>query len=943
MKKSVYLFKSLLLLLLFFGSTQLYANVYEYYVKPAATGTGLGDSFANAFGSLQEALTVASSTGGKIYVAKGTYLPTNQFDFDASGGTNPREVTFQIPNGVEVYGGFAGTETTIDQAVLDARNFTANTTILSGDIGTVGDNADNAYHVVYTKNVSSNAKVNGFTITGGNANGSSVNNRGAGWYNNGSRVGNISNPSLTNITFSQNTATDAGGGMYNDGFRSGRSNPSLVNCSFSQNTASVGGGMYNDGNEGTSNPSLVNCSFFQNTAGSGGGIYNYGYNFGTSSPSLVNCSFSQNTANNFGGGMSNDGSSEGNSNPSLVNCSFFQNMAVNGGGMYNNGGSGGMTNPQITNSIFWGNTATAGGKSWFNNTANPNVSYSLVEEATLPISTTTTGGNNILGQDPLFVDAANGNLNLRTCSPAIDNGNNTINSSVTDLAGNPRKFNTTIDRGAYEYQGVPTPTKSFFVKIGGSDTNTGANFVNAFATLQKALSNSCSGDKIYVAKGTYLPTNQFDFDGLGADPREVNFQIPNNVEVYGGFAGTETTIDQAVLDGRNFSTNTTILSGDIGTVGNITDNAYHVIYTKNVSSNTKVNGFTITGGNADGVGSPNDFGAGWYNDGNGVGNTSNPSLTNIIFSQNTTAYDGGGMYNNGEGSGNSSPSLVNCSFFQNTAGSAGGGVYNYGYDGNSSPSLVNCSFSQNTANGNGGGMFNFGAAGTSSPSLVNCSFSQNTANGDGGGMFNFGAFTGNSSPSLVNCSFSQNSADDGGGGMYNFGNSGISSPQITNSIFWGNTASGNPNSWFNNNATPNVSYSLVEEATLPISTTTTGGNNILGQDPLFVDAANGDLSLQTGSPAIDTGNNAVASSGTDLAGNPRIFNTTVDMGAYEFTIVTILAEAYVRATGGNDSNTGVDFANAFATLQKALSVVGTGSKISAIPNVKKILFIFEFL
>ena len=51
-------------------------------------------------------------------------------------------------NGVAIYGGFAGTEepATFD---LDDRDLTANETILSGDIGTPGNNADNCYHVFY--------------------------------------------------------------------------------------------------------------------------------------------------------------------------------------------------------------------------------------------------------------------------------------------------------------------------------------------------------------------------------------------------------------------------------------------------------------------------------------------------------------------------------------------------------------------------------------------------------------------------------------------------------------------------------------------------------------------------------------------------------------------------------------------------------------------------
>jgi hypothetical protein len=61
-------------------------------------------------------------------------------------------------------------------------------------------------------------------------------------------------------------------------------------------------------------------------------------------------------------------------------------------------------------------------------------------------------------------------------------------------------------------------------------------------------------------------------------------------------------------------------------------------------------------------------------------------------------------------------------------------------------------------------------------------------------------------------------------------------------------------------------------------------DSCITSDPLFVDAENGDYHLQSGSPCIDVGDNSLVPAGTstDLDGNPRIQNGTVDMGAYEF-------------------------------------------------------------
>ncbi len=182
---------------------------------------------------------------------------------------------------------------------------------------------------------------------------------------------------------------------------------------------------------------------------------------------------------------------------------------------------------------------------------------------------------------------------------------------------------------------------------------------------------------------------------------------------------------------------------------------------------------------------------------------------------------------------------------------------------NSNPTLTNCIFSGNSADG-GGGMQN---EKNSSPTLTNCRFNGNSAvEWEGGGMANF-----DSSPTLTNCTFSGNSAGEAGGGMHNGGKN-SSSPTLTNCILWGNT----PDEV--KGGTPTITYSDVQGGTgQPWF-----GAGCIDTNPLFVDA--GDLRLSPGSPCIDTGDNSVVQVGTDLDGNPRIFNNIVDMGAYESQI-----------------------------------------------------------
>jgi len=134
------------------------------FVNSTAGGANDGTSWADAYTEVQSALANAGCS--EVWVAAGTYTPT-------SG--NDRTATFQLLNGVALYGGFAGTETARDQ-----RNPAANDTILSGDIGTPGDKSDNSYHVVTGSGTNSSAVLDGFTATAGNANGDFPVNAGAG-------------------------------------------------------------------------------------------------------------------------------------------------------------------------------------------------------------------------------------------------------------------------------------------------------------------------------------------------------------------------------------------------------------------------------------------------------------------------------------------------------------------------------------------------------------------------------------------------------------------------------------------------------------------------------------------------------------------------------------------------------------------------------------------
>ena len=234
------------------------------YVDVEATGANNGTSWEDAYTDLQPALDGAA-IGDQIWVAEGTYTPSHEF----SPG-DPRSATFQLKNGVALYGGF---DPGSGDADWEDRDWAGNVTILSGDIGMAGDPGDNSYHVFYhppEPALDGSAILDGFTISGGNADGDWPHYSGGGIFNDGA------SPAVSNCTFANNSASHRGGGMYNF-FAS----PTVTNCAFSGNSASLGGGMHNND---LAFPKVTNCTFSGNSATRGGGMYNY-----HSSPLLTNC------------------------------------------------------------------------------------------------------------------------------------------------------------------------------------------------------------------------------------------------------------------------------------------------------------------------------------------------------------------------------------------------------------------------------------------------------------------------------------------------------------------------------------------------------------------------------------------------------------------------------------------------------------------------------
>ncbi|MHC4693839.1 MAG: choice-of-anchor Q domain-containing protein [Planctomycetota bacterium] len=294
----------------------------------------------------------------------------------------------------------------------------------------------------------------------------------------------------------------------------------------------------------------------------------------------------------------------------------------------------------------------------------------------------------------------------------------------------------------------PSTADIIFVDADAAGANDGSSWADAFNSLQDALAVAQSGDEIRAAEGIYKPDH-----GVGIPPnyREATIQLKNDVAIKGGYAG----FSEPDPDTRDIKVYESILSGDLASndvdVNDASDlpdearraeNSYHVV-TYNRTGSTLLDGFTITGGNANGPGYPiyHNRGGGMYNlDGR-------PTLANCTFTRNYANWRGGGMYNSGI-----SIQLINCDFTENMA-DYGGGISNF----RSNMVLYNCMFRNNSSVRGGGGMYN---QWSSSLILTSCIFSDNSS-GSGGGIFNI-----ESSSRMTNCIFSGNRAKLSGGGIY---------------------------------------------------------------------------------------------------------------------------------------------------------------------------------
>jgi len=433
------------------------------HVDIDATGANNGKSWSDAYNFLQDALAEAkySKEPVEILVAQGVYKP----DRGRGQTAGDRMATFQLINGAEIKGGYAG----FGEPNPNERDIEGYKTILSGDLAgndvNVNDPCDlldeptrseNSYHVVSITNCDHTTILEGFTINGGNASSTYPNDLsfGGGIYN------YQSSATLVDCTFSGNSAGWNGGGIWSFGeficspllgdlnedcvvdwedvraFCLDWLEPACLVPGCNADLDGVDGVNMSDlallasnwyverEQPSTRNPTVTNCTFSDNLAGwYGGGMYNEN----GSNPTVTNCAFNRNSSDWRGGGMVNVYSS-----PTITHCTFSGNRGSlsGGGGMYNYQG-----NPIVTQCTFIGNSSGDGGGMW-NYQSSPTVT-----NCTFSDNSTLVGGGmvNDYNSNPTVTDctfinntASYNGAGMTNClsSPTVTNCNFIGNTAV---------------------------------------------------------------------------------------------------------------------------------------------------------------------------------------------------------------------------------------------------------------------------------------------------------------------------------------------------------------------------------------------------------------------------------------------------------------------------------------------------------------------------------
>ena len=273
-----------------------------------------GSKWPQAFTDLQDAIAIADY-GDSIWVAEGTYFPTKE---------DSRSAYFELKNGVKVFGGFNATEITLEE-----RDWELHPTILSGEIGDTNTVDDNSLHILYSIGSDSTTWLDGFTIQGGNANGSGLDRQGGGVLVNTNDDNPITKPVFKNCLFTKNQSQFYGGAVSCYGPDDRYAVPAFEYCIFTENTSYFGSAIYKSGNAETDQPQRFdNCLFEDNFGTDGAAIFLENVCNGFVFDS---CTFNRDSTRVGSGGIQLRGGCEQTS-LTIDHCLFSHNKGAFGGG-----------------------------------------------------------------------------------------------------------------------------------------------------------------------------------------------------------------------------------------------------------------------------------------------------------------------------------------------------------------------------------------------------------------------------------------------------------------------------------------------------------------------------------------------------------------------------------------------------------------------------------
>ncbi len=711
----------------YFGS----GSAGRFYLKPAIAGNGKGYDWNNAmhtFPANKEGCTVA-----EVWVAAGTYKPT---------ADNDRNKSFTPLSGVKYYGGFVGNESTLGQ-----RNWAINKTILSGNIGNLNDSLDNSSTVV--------------------------------------RLSNVNGTLLDGLIIQDANGAGNGGGIRIDNSFNGRANSAfIVNCIITKNNVvNSGGGICNLAMYYPSDITILNTAIYGNSARQGGAIGNL-VTGASASFKLVNCTIAQNTATVAGGAIYN----------------FSSSSSV-------------LALDSIFNSIIWGNIAPI-----FPGIANDQAGAKSDAFSSDIQDLTPDEARNVISTNPWFMNPAKRDYTPSTCGRSVNTGNNgyLLNNYLSfvskDILGNIR-IRGNIDMGAYEYAGSVKYSNEYprlYVNKNATGRNDGSSWADAYTNLSYLQEVGCvRSNTIWVAGGTHYPTSGTD--------RAISFELRDNINWYGGFAGNEST-----LESRNWVANPTILSGNIGDTNTDADNSYHVL--KLGGTKVLLDGFNIEGGNAQG----GDLDI-TYQKQSGGGillvageDTTELTLRNCIIRNNEALYGGGAIAHFGLMDFAPSSLKIYGSLFTNNKSAQGASIFHYAVSDNIQPRSL-------------------------STQLINCTISKNSSDMYGTGGIHYTAL----------------------------GNTLQSALKINNSIIWDNL------SLYNTQIDALGSENNIALTNTAIANNRFAGSNILNADPQFDTGTFNLKSTSPCRNVGDNAAASLAGLTKDLGFNDRLLSMRVDLGAYE--------------------------------------------------------------